>query len=393
MSLSRRSFIALFAAGAVNASRRSDALEASWIVQSDIVDAWVVIGGDVIAVGSRLVVFDPVTGRERRSTRLSPPSAPQRVLAVTATPAAIVFGWYGWRGEGRVVCVDAQSLRIRWQRRIAWPDDERELSPGVFAVVRDDAIFVLLSGKRGENLFRLRPGTGQTVWSQKIERFILGVPLVWHDGHLLVQSRITQHYPNGHGHYQAIDPATGATVWRLRFDGTAGFWDDAPLIVGERTYLTSEISPGPSNHLYAIDIAAGRIVTHRIVEALREPFALQDGIMYFGTATPSAWDVKNDGIVWRSRLTRPYSSGPSIVPGGVLDAARRRLYLGDATDSLYKLSAADGGTIERLDIRSGYVNPARGINSGYGVRRMQLLGDRLIIGTEDGRLLALAATP
>src|SRR5207253_272780 len=280
--------------------------------------------------------------------------APQRVLAVSATPAAIVFGWYGWQGEGRVVCVDAQSLRIRWQRRIAWPDDERELSPGVFAVVRDDAIFILLSGKRGENLFRLRPGTGQTVWSQKIERFILGVPLVWHDGHLLVQSRITQHYPNGHGHYQAIDPETGATIWRLRFDGTAGFWDDAPLIVGERTYLTSEISPGPSNHLYAIDIAAGRIVTHRIVEALREPFALQDGIMYFGTATPSAWDVKNDGIVWRSRLTRPYSSGPSIVPGPVLaqDVERLLRYASpfdDASANRHRPATADTG----LDCASG----------------------------------------
>src|SRR6266403_1329434 len=173
----------------------------------------------------------------------------------------------------------------------------RSAAASVFAGIerqRRRPIFILLSGKRGENLFRLRPGTGQTVWSQKIERFILGVPLVWHDGHLLVQSRITQHYPSGHGHYQAIDPAAGATVWRLRFDGTAGFWDDAPLIVGERTYLTSEISPGPSNHLYAIDIAAGRIVTHRIVEALREPFALQDCIMYFGTATPSASSMPRD---------------------------------------------------------------------------------------------------
>ncbi|PYO49933.1 MAG: hypothetical protein DMD84_17005, partial [Candidatus Rokuibacteriota bacterium] len=211
--------------------------------------------------------------------------------------------------------------------------------------------------------------------------------------HLLVQSRITQHYPNGHGHYQAIDPATGATVWRLRFDGTAHFWDDAPLIISNQAYFTSEFRPGPSNHLYVIDIAAGRIVSHRIVDTLREPFALQDGILYFGTATPAAWDVQNDRVVWRSRLTRPYSSGPAIIPGGVLDAARRRIYLGDAIDSLYKVSAADGGTIERVDLRSGYVNPARGINSGYGVRRMQLLGDRLIIGTEDGRLLALAATP
>jgi outer membrane protein assembly factor BamB len=266
------------------------------------------------------------------------------------------------------------------------------LSPGVFAVVRDDAVFVLLSGKRGENLLRLRPDTGETVWSRTIERFILGVPLAWYDGRLLVQSRITQHHPNGHGHYQAIDAMTGTTIWRLRFEGTAHFWDEAPLIVGDHAYLSSELRPGPSNHLYVIDIARGTMISDRVVQKLREPFAQNDGVVYFGTETPAAWDTNNDRVVWRSRLIRPNSAGPAIVPGGVLDVARRRIYLGDATDSLYKVAATDGATIERVDLRAGYTNPARGINSGYGVRRMQLIGERLVIGTEDGRLLAIAVS-
>jgi outer membrane protein assembly factor BamB len=356
------------------------------------IDAWAISSGEIIAVGSRLIVFDAVNGQELRSARPSPPSAAERALAVTATPDAVVFGWYSWKGEGRVVCADPRSLKIRWQRRIAWPDEERELSPGVFAIVRDDAVFVLLSGKRGENLLRLRPDTGETVWSRLIERFVLGVPLVWYDGRLLVQSRITQHHPNGHGYYQAIDATTGTTIWRLRFEGTAHFWDEAPLIVGNHAYLTSELRPGPSNHLYVIDIPRGAMVSHRVVQALREPFAEHDGVVYFGTETPAAWDAKNDRVVWRSRLTRPNSAGPAIAPGGVLDVARRRIYLGDATDSLYKVSATDGATIERVDLRAGYTNPARGINSGYGVRRLQLIADRLVIGTEDGRLLAIAAS-
>ena len=389
MKCSRRSFIALFASAALSRLSRSDALEANWVVRNEVVDAWALGGGELIAAGSRLMVFEPVAGQERRSTRLSPPSTPARILAITATPAAIVFGWYGWHGEGRVVCADPQSLKIRWQRRFVWPDDERELSPGVFAAVRDDAILVLLSGKHGENLFRLRLDTGETTWSRRVERFVLGVPLVWHADRLLVLSRVTQHYPNGHGHYQAIDPKTGMTIWRVRFDGTAGFWDDTPLIVGDQAYLTSETSPGPSNHLYVIDISNGVAIAQRIVQGLREPFAEHEGIVYFGTATPAAWEAKTERVVWRSRLTRPYSAGPSIVPGGVLDTSRRRIYLGDSTDSLYKLSAADGRTIDRVDLRTGYVNPARGINSGYGVRRMQLVDDRLVIGTEDGRLLAL----
>ena len=355
-------------------------------------DAWALVGDELIAVGSRLVVLDVATGHERRSIRLSPPAAPERIRAVTATRTAVVFGWYGWRAEGRIVCVDTPSLRLRWQRRIAWPDNEREHSPGVFAIVHADAIFILLSGKRGESLFRLRPDNGDIVWSQKVERFVLGVPPVWHEGRLLIQSRITENYPNGHGHYQAVDPATGRTIWRLRYEGPAFIWDDVPLIVGDRAYLTSEIRPGPPNHLYIIDLATGALVAHRTVDALREPFAERDGVVYFGTKTPVAWDAAHDRVVWRSRLIRPYSAGPSIVQG-VLDGARDRIYLGDSTDSLYKLSANDGTTIDRIDIRGSYVNPARGINSGYGVRRMQLINDRLVIGTEDGRLLSMPATP
>jgi outer membrane protein assembly factor BamB len=134
------------------------------------------------------------------------------------------------------------------------------------------------------------------------------------------------------------------------------------------------------------------MISDRVVQKLREPFAQNDGVVYFGTETPAAWDTNNDRVVWRSRLIRPNSAGPAIVPGGVLDVARRRIYLGDATDSLYKVAATDGATIERVDLRAGYTNPARGINSGYGVRRMQLIGERLVIGTEDGRLLAIAVS-
>jgi outer membrane protein assembly factor BamB len=387
---SRRSFLGLLATGILSRARSSAAVEGLWTAYGDF-DAWALSNSEIVAVGSRLVILDSASGQQLRTANLSPPPAPDRVLGVTATPTAIVFGWYGWKGEGRVVCADPQSLRIRWHRRIEWPDDERELSPGIFAVVRDNAIFVLLSGKRGENLLRLSPDTGETVWSRKIDRFVLGVPLAWRDGSLLVQSRITQHYPKGHGHYQAIDATTGATLWQVRFDGVAGFSDDPPLVVGERAYLTCETSSAPSNHLYVINVASGTIISQRIVEGLRKPYAEHDGIVYFGTATPAAWDARNDRVIWRSRLSRPHSIGPAIAPSGVLDAARRRIYLGDPTDSLYKVSATDGATIERLDIRAGYVNPARGINSGYGVRRMQLIGERLVIGTEDGRLMALAA--
>ena len=392
MKLNRRSFIALCTAGAVTAPRRADTVKRYWTLPGDI-DAWAVSSGEIFAVGSRLVVVDPVTGRELRTARLCPPPAAARVLSVTATPTAVVFGWYGWKGEGRIVCADSRSLKARWQRKLPWPDEERELSPGVFAVVRDDAVFVLLSGKRGENLFRLRLDTGETAWSRKIDRFVLGVPLVWRDGRLLVQSRVTQHHPNGHGHYQAIEATTGTTLWQLKFEGMADFWDDPPLVLDDHAYLTTEIRPGPSNHLYVIDVARGVMVSHRPVQALREPFAEHDGIVYFGTDTPAAWDPKSDRVIWRSRLILPNSVAPAIVPNGVLDAARTRIYLGGATDSLYKISSLDGTTIERVDLRTGYVNPARGLNSGYGVRRMQLIDERLVIGTEDGRLVALAVAP
>ena len=370
---------------------RSEAVEPNWVERTERVEAWVASGTDIVGVGSRLVVFDLPTGRQRRSARVSPPSAPEYVLAVTATPA-LVFGWYGWHGEGRVVCADPESLKIRWQRKFRWPDEEREHSlVGVFPIARDEGLFVLLSGKRGENLFKLRPDTGATVWTRNIERFVMGVPPVWHDGRLLVLSRITEHYPKGHGHYQAIDPSTGATIWRQQFAGTGALWDDIPLIVGNHAYLTSALAPGPSNPLYVIDLSNGALVSQRMVQRLRHPFVEHDGIIYFGTDRPTAWNINTETVVWQTQLTRQYSTGPAITPGGVLDASRRLIYLGDSSELLYKLSATDGKTLDTFNLRTGYVDITRGLNTGYGVRRMELVGDRLVIGTEDRRLLAFSA--
>src|SRR5262249_18547242 len=138
-------------------------------------------------------------------------------------------------------------------------------------------------------------------------------------------------------------------------------------------------------------VEGGGRMWYGVAGGLRGPFAEHEGVVYFGREPPAAWDEKNDRVIGQSRLPRPYSAGPAIAQGGVLDVARRRIYLGDATDSLYKVSATDGATIERVDLRAGYTNPARGINSGYGVRRMQLIGEHVVIGTEDGRLLAIAA--
>ena len=173
MKCSRRSFLGLLATGILSRARSSAAVEGLWTAYGDF-DAWALSNREIVAVGSRLVILDSTSGQQLRTANLSPPPAPDRVLGVTATPTAIVFGWYGWKGEGRIVFADPQSLRIRWHRRIEWPDDERELSPGIFAVVRDNAIFVLLSGKRGENLLRLSPDTGETVWSAGVEAVSFG---------------------------------------------------------------------------------------------------------------------------------------------------------------------------------------------------------------------------
>ena len=123
---------------------------------------WTRHGGDVLGVGDRVVVLDSVTGAKRRSAPASRPGGEAELLPRPSTDGALlVFGWYVWdRKEGVILCFDARTLQLRWQRRFPWGEGAHETFSGVHAAFDDGAVYVQLTGREDEeNLLKLHTVT------------------------------------------------------------------------------------------------------------------------------------------------------------------------------------------------------------------------------------------
>ena len=388
MICSRRTFLGLgTAAAAFGWPSAAAAAEPVWTGPPDV-DEFVVLGDEIVTVGEYLRVLDTATGRERRSTRLRRPAEAEGPVALAVSTPSLVFGWYVWHEDVHVYCGDPRSLAVRWQRRIQIGERERENIPYVFPLVRPEGIFVLVSNKRGDNVFRLNPLNGETLWSRYVERFAVRAALVWHGARLLVRSRVTRG-AQASGDLHAIDPATGSTLWRLRLEGADDVDRAAILIVGGRAYMVSPVYPGESSRLHIVDLAAGSLVKSLAIDRLSDPFAEHDGVIYFGGNTPTAWDLTREQVIWRTDLSQRKGVLLYIAPQPVLDVARRRIYLGEYENSFFILSPTDGAVLGSVDVRRGHTNPTR-LMGTYGASRLRLARDLLLVGAGDRRLFAYA---
>ena len=388
MICSRRTFLRRGAAGIiVGAAGTVAAMEPVWIGPLDV-DEFAVLGEEIVTVGSRLRALDASTGQERRSARLRKPSDAEGPATLAISASAVVFGWYVWHEDVHLVSADPRSLHVRWQRRFKIVERERENIPYAFPLLRPDAIFVLISNKHSDNLFRLRPDNGETVWSRYVERFSVDAPLAWHGNRLLVRSRVARG-SQASGDLHAIDPVTGSTVWRVRLEGHEDAGGDTMLLAGDRAYIASPVYPGESTRLHIVDVVAGNIVKSLTVDRLRTPFAHENGVVYFGGNSPTAWDVAREQVIWRTDLRQRQGRLLFISHRPIFDTARRRIYLGESEDSFFVLSATDGAVRGTVNVRRGHTNPTR-LMGAYGAYRLQLMRDVLLVGAGDHRLLAYA---
>jgi outer membrane protein assembly factor BamB len=386
--MSRRSFFRLGAGALVCSASSAAAVEPEpiWIAAPEVSEL-TIIADEIVAVGSHLRVLDPATGRERRNTPLGRPRHAEGPVTIAATASALVFGWYLWHEDVYVLCADPRSLTVRWRRRIPIVEAERENVPQIFPLVRPEGVFVFVSNKFSENLFRLRPDNGEIIWSRYIPRYGIEAPLYWHSNRLLARSRVTRGAQQA-GDLHAVDPSTGATHWRIRLEGHEDWGGDTMLIVGNRAYIAAPVPPGEACRLHIVDLTAGAIIKSLTIDRLSEPFAYHDGVVYFGGSTPTAWDAAREQIIWRTNLRERQGKVIYISHEPALDIARRRIYLGESEHSFFVLSSSDGTVLNRVDVRRGRTSP--NIMTVYGAYRLRLLRDLLLVGAGDQRLLAFA---
>jgi eukaryotic-like serine/threonine-protein kinase len=221
---------------------------------------------------------------------------------------------------------------------------------------------VVLVGAYDNNLYALRPATGEFVWKYAAEGGLTGRPAVQEDliyvgsedkrvhAVTLATGKINwTYYTEGpvrsspcvaEGHVfigsddnalHAINAQYGRKAWKTEVDGPVR---STPLAGGERIYFGCE-----SGDCYAVDLRGEIKWKFHAKRAITSSPSEANGLLYFGSVDNLMYavDIKSGWAIWRFRTGHAIISSPAIAQGLVVfGSADGKIYGLDARSSKEK---------------------------------------------------------
>ena len=383
--------LALVIATAASAGCGSSDHGLAWSVRRGQVGEFAIRHDQVVTIGARLAAYETSNGRQRRSTVLPADlgdiTRGQLGPGAFVTGDSVVFAWYEFATEiGTVLSFDAATLQPRWHWKIHWPWRQRTLRPGLAIAAAGEHVYAAAIGKDADNVFAFRLADGRLLWSRSVETFPAESALAIAADRLIVRSQLWARTRDWHEQLDALALADGRRIWRTWLTGEAKYHTDGPLVDSEYLYTTTRAGPD-RGHLYVIRLSDGHTVRDEI-DTAGAPFGKRGDTIYLGGAPPLAWNVRTRRAVWRGTTggdaTRP------MIAGGAVESGRDRVFTGDSQRFVYVRAADTGVVRERLRIdthpRLELLSPLKALYGSYGVRRLQVHGGMLFVGSVDSSL-------
>ncbi len=232
---------------------------------------------------------------------------------------------------GLLNCLDLETGRAIWRRDIAADNSSPQPDFGRSSspLVVDELIVISAGGSAGRSLVAYRRDTGEPAWHAGDDIASYSSPV------LATLAGVRQIVVLNQSSVAGHDPATGRVLWTHDWPRTAPTVA-VPLVVSENRVLLS----------------AGYGVGSRLLQISR------DG------------DAVNQTLVWESTRLKAKFTNPVLHDGFV-----------------YGL---DDGVLVCLDLATG---ERRWKSGRYGHGQTLLVGNRLIVQTEDGELVLVEASP
>lgn len=340
-------------------------------------------------------MYDIATGRQARSAALAVDvgdiTLGQLGPGVMVAGGALLFGWYDFAREtGTVFCFDAGTLAPRWRWQLHWPWSERSLRPTIALIADDRRVYAAAVGKDADNLFAFALTDGRLAWSRSVEKFPAEAALALDGGRLLVRSQLWARTRDWHEQIDAIRIEDGHRLWRTWLTGESKHHLEGPLIHDGHLYTTTR-SGVATARLFTIRLSDGH-TTRVDVETSGAPFAMRGSVVALGGWPPLAYDLRRRRTVWRTRLGYAEDGGPPMMAGGTLDTDGQRILVGDSQRFVYVLDAETGALDGRIRVdiypRFELASPLKAVYGSYGVRRLQIYNETLLVGTVDSSLFA-----
>ncbi len=292
---------------------------------------------------SSLLCFETATGKLHWAvkTQLHIESSPAIFGDMVVVGAGAIEGNDGKPvgDPGYVFAVRISDGKQLWKQAVNDP----ESSPAI-----DDAGIVYIgSGFNGKAVVALRSGSDDELREQKLDRLLwrtaLAYPItapVTLAGDLVIvgggNGDMVHSDPNPQGLVVALNRKTGQVVWQTKFE----------------------------------DAVLGRI-------------AVRDGMMLcpLRTGEVAALSVADGHILWRSRV----SGTAPVLAGGAL--TKERAYVVSSDGYLVAFAASTGKMLEKV-----YLNDQGKPGSGLSISSPQVVGNRIVVGSETGGLRAFLGT-
>lgn len=293
---------------------------------------------------------------------------------ITATPVVAGGRIFTLDSTERVTATGTNGGTL-WQADLTPAGDRSGDASGGGLAYADGRLFATTGF--GE-LVALDPASGAVVWRQRFEAPVAGAPAAA-GGKVFVVAR--------DGSAWAVGAADGKIAWQLPGSATqAGIADGAaPAVTGDTV-----IFPFSTGQIAAADVSdgvpkwAGFVAGKRLGRAyasysdLTGAPVVSGGAVYAGSAAGrlSATDMETGTALWSAR---DGATDPVVVAGG-------SVFLVNDEDQLLRLSAATGEEIWRIDLpyfTKDKDKRRKGIFAHYGP---VLAGGRLITASSDGLL-------
>jgi len=139
----------------------------------------------------------------------------------------------------------------------------------------------------------------------------------------------------------------------------------------------------PQGVVVALNRTSGQVVWQmKFEDAVLGRIAVRDGVMLapLRTGEVAALAVADGHVLWRSRV----SGNAPVLTGGAF--AKDRVYVVSSDGYLVAFAAATGNTLEKI-----YLNDPGKPGSGLSLSSPQVVGNRIIVGSETGGLRVLLA--
>lgn len=248
-----------------------------------------------------------------------------------ATPTISSGRVFTLGSTGLLNCLDLETGRAVWRRDIGADNDSPlpEWGRSSSPLIVDDLVVVSVGGSAGRSLVAYHRDTGEPVWRAGDDLASYSSPIV------ATLASVRQIVVLNHSSIAAHDPATGRVLWNHPWPRTAPSVA-APLVLSDTRVLLS----------------AGYGIGSRLLEVSR------DG------------DAVNQTLVWESTRLKAKFTNPVLHDGFV-----------------YGL---DDGVLVCLNPANG---ERRWKGGRYGHGQTILVGNRLIVQTEDGDIVLVDASP